>query len=136
MKDTRDRRQEKREYYRKNRERILQKNREVNKRNYDKKMEEIRQNPNGIVYLIHCLTNNKRYIGSSKNPLEHRIHKHFFCNRPMKNPLYGDIDLYGRENFIYGIVEENIPLQDLTDRETHWIRLYNGDYDLYNIRRV
>ena len=51
----------------------------------------------------------------------------------MANPLYEDIRRYGREGFIYGVVEE-VDKQTLHPREAYWINHYNTIQEGYNIR--
>ena len=52
------------------------------------------------VYMLTCIHNGKRYIGSSCN-IRNRITTHFGrdCKKYPDKPLYEDIKLYGLEGF-------------------------------------
>ena len=92
----------------------------------------------GTIYCIVCLKNNKKYIGKTKSRLKDRMKHHWSEGKNHKlqtrNQLYQDIDLYGREQFIYGVVEEGIPLSDLDKKERYWVEQYWGQ-NLYNLRK-
>jgi group I intron endonuclease len=89
----------------------------------------------GTIYCIVCLKNNKKYIGSSTNMYE-RMKAHYKSSvwRKKNNPLYGDMKLYGREQFIWGVLEV-VDEEDMLEREKHWIREYNTIEEGYNILR-
>lgn len=79
------------------------------------------------IYMITCLMNDKRYIGSSKN-ISKRLTEHF---RKMwsKNKLYTDIKKYGRENFKCEILEE-CGNEDLLAKERDYINKLNPKYNI------
>lgn len=89
----------------------------------------------GVIYCIHCLKTNKKYIGSSVC-LVKRISKHYRLGERQEGGsqlLYEDIYLYGRESFLYGIVEE-VDESILRDREDYWKRKLHETYTLYNMK--
>lgn len=84
------------------------------------------------IYLWTNLVNNKHYVGQTQN----------FYNRMkqyasgMYNPyMKNAIEKYGIENFEIEIIEQNIPLNKLDEREQFWMdyyESYNSDFG-YNI---
>ena len=63
------------------------------------------------VYIIHCLKNNRKYIGSS-NDVFNRIKTHKRdLNRGSHNNLMlqNDYKKYGSVNFVFRILDNNIP---------------------------
>ena len=86
------------------------------------------------VYCIHCLVTNKKYVGSSID-IERRVNKHFHRGRSKgrSNLLYRDIDAYGRDMFVCGVIEECD--DNIKERERYWIEYYNTIAEGYNIRR-
>lgn len=86
----------------------------------------------GIVYCGVCLHNNKKYIGSSVETLSERVRNHF--RRHHNNEFYRDIDTYGRDGWLWGVVEDDIPEDNLRQREDYWIQHFGLD-NLYNTRR-
>lgn len=84
------------------------------------------------IYLWTNLVNNKHYVGQTQN----------FYNR-MKNYSFGQynpymknaINKYGVENFEIEIIEQNVPLDKLNEREQFWMdyyKSYNPEFG-YNI---
>ena len=60
------------------------------------------------IYIIHCTISGKKYVGQTKGKVENRIRTHFSKKTTPKNKsprLYSAMEKYGRENFIWGIVE-------------------------------
>lgn len=91
-----------------------------------------------LIYKITNLINNKIYIGKTKRDLKTRWLEH--CSdaknyQENNNPLHAAIKKYGKENFIYEIVEDNISEQELNEREKYYIKYYNSkSHDLgYNV---
>ncbi len=74
------------------------------------------------VYKITCTPNNKIYIGSSKN-IQFRIKTHFNkleLNKHINPHLQYAYNLYGKDNFIFEIIEECEEL-NLLNREQFWM---------------
>lgn len=91
-----------------------------------------------LIYKITNLINNKIYIGKTKRDLNTRWLEH--CRdaknyQENNNPLHAAIKKYGKENFIYEILEDNISEQELNEREKYYIKYYNSkSHDLgYNV---
>ena len=88
------------------------------------------------IYIITNKINNKKYIGQALN-IESRWNQH---KRNFNNPhcfktspkLYGAFIKYGIENFIFSVLEPNVQIDKLTEREEYWIKYYNTVNDGYN----
>lgn len=81
----------------------------------------------GLIYKYTNKINNKIYIGQTSETLERRDKKHL---SQLKDNTYFHRALkkYGRENFNLVILEENIPLDKLDEREIFWIKEFNSYY--------
>jgi len=83
------------------------------------------------VYAIKCLVNKKMYIGESKYPIKRRSH-HLSIAKSEKTltstnvNLQEDLQKYGKENFIFGIIEET---PNHKQREKYWINYYQPEYN-------
>ena len=90
---------------------------------------------NGKIYKYTNLLNGMVYIGQTKQTLEQRDNKHqqqlsdnTFFHRAMKK--------YGRNNFLLELVEDNIPFNQLNEKEKYYINYFNSFYTLgkgYNL---
>lgn len=81
------------------------------------------------IYVIKNSINNKLYVGSTSN-IKRRWQNHknpSYHRHKFGNPLYEDMDKFGRENFWYEILEtvkdENVAYQ----REEFWTRELNTE---------
>ena len=78
------------------------------------------------VYKIHCVGNNRDYIGSAIKHLQrwnsHRsmLAKGIHNNRHLQNAY----KKYGKESFKYSLIEECVE-EKLVEREQYWIDTYN-----------
>jgi group I intron endonuclease len=118
-----------REYYRKNKESINERKRITDKE--WRKIEKERNKEKGcFIYCIHSLTTGKKYIGSSKN-LKERIKGHYKPCHWKNSLLYNDMKLYGKETFVWGVVEK-VEEKDMLEREKYWIGEYNSIVEGYN----
>ena len=84
------------------------------------------------VYLIRNVINGKCYVGQSKRPYK-RSCEHFTIHNSDKstccNPnIQADLKQYGRNAFVFGIIEYCEPKQ-LLERETYYINLYKPEYN-------
>ena len=79
-------------------------------------------NNTGLIYKI-TSPSGKMYIGQTIGKLNRRISRHATESGcvAMKHAM----DKYGRENMKYDVIEENIPLEHLDDREMYWINELN-----------
>ena len=89
---------------------------------------------NGFIYKITNKLNNKVYIGQTiQKPIE-RFYKHCAkkCDKYILNMvIHKAIFKYGKDNFTFEVIEE-VPKQQLNEREEYWIKYYNSYTDGYN----
>lgn len=82
---------------------------------------------NGLIYKYVNLINGKIYIGQTRTILERRDNKH--CNSHDDNMYFHKaLKKYGRNNFSLEVVEENIPIEQLDEREQYWIEYFDSYY--------
>lgn len=79
----------------------------------------------GVIYCLHCLSTGKKYIGQTYRSLEERFSEHMDVSTRTVTKLYLAMNKYGRNNFICGIIEDNIELNNLNDREVYWISVHD-----------
>jgi group I intron endonuclease len=81
----------------------------------------------GKIYCAHCIFTGKKYIGQTKQKLCNRIASHFIdSNKPSpKGKFYRALKKYGRNGFIWGIIEE-CDLSILNNKEIFWIAEYKN----------
>jgi len=74
------------------------------------------------IYCIENITNNKKYVGKSKNIYERwRHHKYKLRNNVNKSAhLQNAWNLYGEESFVFYILEK-CEVEVLSERERYWI---------------
>jgi len=80
------------------------------------------------IYLIINLITDKKYVGQSIN-VNLRWKKHIYNskNNIMKSKfLYGAMNKYGINNFKIDIIENNIDMECINEREKYWIKYYNS----------
>lgn len=90
----------------------------------------------GTVYLITNIVNGMKYIGQThKEYLSSRIGLHFVdAKRNRKSPLYDAIRKQKRMDFKIDVLEKNIPIDQLWDKEKHYIKELNTIFpNGYNI---
>lgn len=86
------------------------------------------------IYKVTNIQNNKIYIGQSSRNVKERISRHFndaesgrldthFCRAIRK---------YGRESFIWEIIDEAETQEGLNQKEHYWIDYYNTVNEGYN----
>lgn len=79
------------------------------------------------IYKITNTVNKKIYIGKTNNP-SRRKKEHFLksnINNEPKKVLYLAMKKYGKENFLFEILEECLD-KDWEEREKYWIKFYNS----------
>ena len=80
----------------------------------------------GSIYIIINNTNNKVYIGQTRNKVSYRFKTHIYYAKKGKDYVIGKaMRKYGIENFYYEIIEK-CPSKDLNKREIYWIAQYNS----------
>lgn len=57
----------------------------------------------GVIYLVWCRVNGKRYVGQTVQPLEKRFNAHASCKKNML--ISKAIRKYGKEKFRYGVIK-------------------------------
>ena len=87
----------------------------------------------GIIYKIKSKTTNKVYIGqTSKSTIDNRQNRHKKDMEKGDTHLYRAMRQYGFDDFEFSIVEENIPIDMLSQREIYWIAKYDSFNTGYN----
>lgn len=89
----------------------------------------------GSIYIIKNYINDKVYIGQTTMTVRERFMTHMkpsICKRTPTRKLYNAINKYGRENFYYEILEENVPLEVLDEKEIFYIDQYDSYKNGYN----
>ncbi len=84
----------------------------------------------GLIYKIVIKISNSInaiYIGQTIRKFEERKRQHIYnINDKTRNtPLYDTMRHYGIDACTFQIIEENLPITQLDDRERHWIKEYN-----------
>lgn len=81
------------------------------------------------IYIIKNNINSKVYIGKTQYSIEQRFKEH--CNDYLrreeeKRPLYDAMKKYGIENFYVELIEDNIPDEEINEKEIFYIKQYNS----------
>lgn len=91
----------------------------------------------GIIYICVNLFDGKRYIGQTCQRFEHRKQQHIddAFNRGSELYFHRALRKFGLENFIWSVLERNIPIDKLNDKEIYYITKYktndrNNGYNL------
>lgn len=81
----------------------------------------------GRIYKFTNKINGKIYVGQTTQSFEERLKRHLqqiddntYFHRALKK--------YGLSNFNYEIIEDNIPLSELDNREIYWIKILDSYY--------
>ena len=84
----------------------------------------------GIIYKWTNKINNKSYIGQTVNPRK-RYNEH--CRAKTNDYFHYALRKYGKDNFDYVVLEDNIERSMLNDREIYWIKYYDTFKNGYNM---
>lgn len=77
----------------------------------------------GRIYkLFYILDQNQFYIGSTTKTKENRLSCHRSASKTCTTPIYKFMTEHGSDNFDISIVEDNVPYNDMINRENHWIQ--------------
>lgn len=77
----------------------------------------------GLIYKIeYVLDNSYFYIGSTISLIELRLCQHKSASNKGTTPLYKFMNEHGKENFSIKCIEDNIPIENLIQREDYWIK--------------
>ena len=88
----------------------------------------------GQIYIIKNKINNKVYIGQTTTNYKTRFIQHCkpSCVRTRHYKLYNAIKKYGKDNFYIELLETNIPIDKLNEKEISYIEEYNSFNKGYN----
>lgn len=86
-----------------------------------KKQEEVL----GQIYIIKNSINDKVYIGQTIQDYKRRWHGHKHESKSIDRPLYRAMRKYGYDNFWVELIEDNIPYEELDEKEIYYIKLYD-----------
>jgi group I intron endonuclease len=87
----------------------------------------------GIIYSILNKVNGQRYIGQTQQDLSKRWRQHLQESKIHSDrPLYRAIKKYGVGMFAVRIIEEDIPINKLSERECYWIEQFDTYKNGYN----
>lgn len=88
--------------------------------------------PLGIIYIIVNKVNGKVYIGQTRKSLSERM-RHHFSEWETCTKLKEAIRLFGKENFIYNVLEM-VHYSKLNEVEVKYIKQYNSIENGYNVK--
>lgn len=89
---------------------------------------------NGEIYIIKNDINEKVYIGQTTQGSAVRFKQHLKLSKSNKNQLiYKAIRKYGKEHFYFEVLERNVDVQCLDEREEYWISKYDSVKHGYNL---
>lgn len=85
------------------------------------------------IYKIENVVNKKRYIGQTQRRYlssrlcahKNKLRKGCHFNKHLQNSF----NKYGEHSFVFALVEEVPPEQDITEREQYWIDYYKAEYN-------
>lgn len=89
---------------------------------------------NGFIYKITNDINDKVYVGKTLSTIEKRFQEHkkdSYSVQCANRPLYKAMRKYGCEHFSIELIEE-VPLENLSEREIYWINFYQCYHNGYN----
>lgn len=82
----------------------------------------------GLIYKYTNKINNKSYIGQTIQKLAKRHNRHLKDSEEDNLYFHRALQKYGVDNFTLEILEDNIPLDILDEREKYWIKYYDTFY--------
>lgn len=87
----------------------------------------------GLIYKVTNIINNKIYIGQTIQSLKERKRQHYKFAKSKKNYKFSNaLNKYDANNFIWEILEDNISVDKLNDREVYYIELHDCFNKGYN----
>ncbi len=87
----------------------------------------------GLIYIIKNKINNKVYIGQTTHSVEERYKQHMKPSAHKKSyKIYKAINKHGAENFYYEVLENDIPVEQLNEKEIEYIEKFNSYKKGYN----
>ena len=82
----------------------------------------------GKIYKVTNKINGKCYIGQTVKAVEKRYKRHIVDSKKDNYCFHRALRKYGIENFEIEIIEDNIPLLNLDEREIYWISYFDSYY--------
>lgn len=91
-------------------------------------------NQYGRIYIIKNKINDKVYIGQTTQKLQERLNNHLkFSTLKTRNyKFYQAVKEIGKDNFYIELLEDNIPNNELNEKEIYYIDKFNSFHDGYN----
>lgn len=89
----------------------------------------------GRIYIIKNTINIKVYIGFTTMQIKERFKNHLKPSTIKKRgsyKIYNAIQKYDKKNFYIELIEDNIPVDKLNEREIYWIAYYDSYKNGYN----
>ena len=89
----------------------------------------------GRVYIIKNEFNDKVYIGKTLNSIQSRFKEHIRDSRKEHKQirkLYRAIQKYGEDCFYVELLEDNIPEEELSEKESYYITMFDSYHNGYN----
>lgn len=74
------------------------------------------------IYIITNKLNNKKYIGQAIDIKQRWMRHRSDYKRLTNRYLYRAMNKYGIDNFLFEIIESEIPIENIHERETFWIK--------------
>ena len=89
------------------------------------------------IYIIRNTVDNKVYIGQTKYPIEKRFKEHLKSakDKTKKAKFKNVLVRYGIDKFYIELLEKNIELNKIDEKEKYYIRKYNSYFNGYNSTR-
>jgi group I intron endonuclease len=89
----------------------------------------------GLIYIVTNKITQKQYVGQTIATLEQRKHSHLSDTDYNRDNVYfhNSIRKYGIENFIWEILEDGLPDEKLSERETFYIKKFDTFNRGYNL---
>lgn len=90
---------------------------------------------NGTIYIVKNNINDKVYIGQTIQQVKKRWHQHLKDARKGKTNMliHRAMNKYGIEHFHYEVLEENISIDDINEKELYYIKEYDSINKGYNM---
>ena len=87
----------------------------------------------GKIYKIVNDVNSKIYIGKTTRSLQTRFEEHIKNTSNCKSAISAAIQKYGEKHFQIQLIEDNIPDEQLNQKERYWINFYDSYRKGYNL---
>ena len=87
-----------------------------------------------IIYSAKNCVNGKRYIGQTIRSLDQRKRQHLWASthKPeISTHFYKAIQKYGKENFLWEVLDTAETQEELNIKESYWIEKYNTTNPTY-----